>query len=344
MKIKNYIILNQTKYIVLILSTFLLIIWLAQIIKFLDFGNSVSIQLYKVIEITSYLIPNLINTILPIIIFISSCFYNRHLNSTNEITIISLYLSPRDIFKYSTLLYLAFISFYIANGEIMSVESYNKFKVKEIEFRNNFKIQSINNNQITIPEKINLFYESKNKEDGSLQNVITFIIEEELVIKSTEVQINRNNQQINFTFLDGNRIVAKRDEKSFTKFDKIEYTIKQNKVHKISLGKENFNTINLLRSKDDGFIKSAHRKIIDLLFFIIILISSVKIIFLNQKEVNTIFNYLILLIIILSTFIIISLLSNVYNNNIISSISYFLLNITVITMSHFGLNKKYAYT
>ena len=93
MKLKLYLTFNYVKYILLILIVFLLIIWLAQIVRYLDLSQSFTMQFSQVAIVTSYLLPNAISTILPIIIFIATCFFNYQLNQTNEISIISLYLS-----------------------------------------------------------------------------------------------------------------------------------------------------------------------------------------------------------------------------------------------------------
>ena len=67
------------------LVVFLLIVWLAQIVRYLDLSQSFSLQFGKVAILSSYLLPNALSTILPIVVFIASCFFNYQLNQTNEI-------------------------------------------------------------------------------------------------------------------------------------------------------------------------------------------------------------------------------------------------------------------
>ena len=105
MKLKLYLTLNYVKYIVILLLVFLLIIWLAQILRMMDFNQTVTIQLYEIMRITSYLLPSAINTILPIIILLASCFFNRYINSTSEISIFSLYLKRKKINLFLSYLY-----------------------------------------------------------------------------------------------------------------------------------------------------------------------------------------------------------------------------------------------
>ena len=323
------------------LTVFLLIVWLAQIVRYLDLSQSFSMQFSKVAIITSYLLPNAISTILPIIIFIASCFFNYQLNQTNEINIFSLYLSKINLKIIILFTYSLLLVFYLINTEIIAVKAYNKYKVDEIELRNQFKIKD-SKNEIYIKNKLNLFYEKKNTENSVLENVTTYLIDENVVIKSKEVQYVRSEKELLFTFVDGKRIASSKDEKSYTEFDKLEYRIINTAINKISLDKENYNFFELIKSNNTFYKKSAHKKIIDLLMLVFILNLSAKIIMISNKSKDLIKNYSYNLFIILIIFTYISLMTNLFLSNIISTNLYYIGNIFVISLIILIFRKKYA--
>ncbi len=342
MKLKLYLTLNYVKYIFLILAVFIFIIWLAQIIRFIDFGQAFTLQVYEIIKITSFLLPSAVNTILPIIIYLSSCFYNRHINSTNEITIFQLYLSKKKINIIIFLFYGLISVLYILNSEVISVKSYNAYKTAEIDFRNNFQIKD-QDNHINITNKIDLFYESKKEDQSTFINVIAFLIDENILIKSNEVLINLSENQISFKFINGQRISASSNEESFTNFDKLDYKIIKEVEHKISFGKENFTAIQLFKSDNPFFEKSAHRRIIDLFFLIFVIFISNKIIYLNSKSNSIIIVYTYNLVSILLSFTILSLVSKFFLSDKIDVLLYYIISTSFMVTTYLLLRRKYAF-
>ena len=341
MKLKIYLTLSYVKYIVLMLIVFLLIIWLAQIIRYLDLSQSFSVQFSKVALITSYLLPNAASTILPIIVFISSCFLNYQMNQTNEISIISLYLSKNNLKKIILFIYSFLLLVYAINTEIISVNSYNKYKTKEIELRNQFKIKDFQN-EIFIKDKLNLFYEKRNSGNASLENVTTYLIEENIIIKSEVVSYIQSEKQLLFTFIKGTRIATSKSEKSYTDFDKLEYKIENDTNHEISLNKENYNLLGLINHKNLFFNKSAHKRIIDFFMFVFILFMASNIVFINNKSKDLIKNYSLHLLIILVCFTHISLMSKLFISGNISVNVFYLGSILLIALITGLIMRKYA--
>ena len=342
MKLKLYLTISYVKYIVLMLIAFLLIIWLAQIIRYMELGQSLAIQLSHVTMITSYLLPNAISTILPIIIFIASCFLNKHINQTNELSIISMYLSTKNMNKIILLIYGFILVIHIFNTEVISVNAYNKYKFKEIEFRNQFKIKN-NKNEIYIKDKINLFYEKKNQENSILEKVTTYLIEENIVIVSEQVKFNQSEEEILFTFIKGQRISSSNTEKSFTNFDKLEYKIYNNSNDKISFDKDNYNFIQLLKNDNPLYKKAAHRKLIDLLFLILILTISRKLIFINEKSEKLIANYTFNLFMILTCFTILAFITKLFISDVLTVIMFYMGSVTITLITGILLRRIYAF-
>lgn len=340
MKLKLYLTTSYVKYILLILFVFLIIIWLAQVIRYLDISQSFYIQISEVGLVTLYLIPNAITTVLPIIIFIASCFFNYQLNQTNELSIFSIYLSKANLRNITVFIYGLLTIIYCINTEIISVEAYNKYKQEEIELRNQFKIKNFDN-EIYIKNKLNLFYESRN--DLILNNVTTYLIEENIVIKSDEVRYMQFENELIFTFVRGDRISSSSREKSYTEFDKLEYKIINNTNNKISLDKENYNFIELLRHDNNFFNKSAHKRIIDLLVMLLILNISGKIILINNKSKDLVKNYFYNLLLILTCFSCIAFITNLFMSDKLTIKIFYLTSISLVLIIWIGLRKKYAF-
>ena len=341
MKLKLYLTISYVKYILLMLVVFLLIVWLAQIVRYLDLSQSFSVQLGKVALLSSYLLPNALSTILPIIVFIASCFFNYQLNQSNEINIFNLYLSKNSLKIIIIITYSLILAFYIINTEIISVKAYNKYKFEEIELRNQFKIND-SGNEIYIKNKLNLIYENKNPEDLALENVITFLIDENVLIKAKEVQYIQSEKELLFTFVNGQRITSSKNEKSFTNFDKLEYRIVNSNLNTISFDKENYNFFELIKSENVFFQKSAHRKILDLLLLIFILYLSSKIITISSKSKNLIKNYSYNLSFILLSFTYMSLMTNLFVSELLSTELYYINNIFIVILTTIIFRKKYA--
>jgi lipopolysaccharide export LptBFGC system permease protein LptF len=340
MKLKLYLTISYVKYIVLILLSFLLIIWLAQIIRYLDLSESFDMQFSQVAIVTIYLLPNAISTILPIIIFIATCFFNYQLNQTNEISIFSLYLSKISLRKIILFTYSILLTIYAFNTEIISVDAYNKYKLKEIELRNKLKIKDFKN-EIYIKNKLNLFYESRSSDNSILVNAVTYLISENVVIKSKEVSYSQSNNELLFTFLKGSRIASSENEKSFTNFDKLEYRIVNNFTNKISLDKENYNFYSLIKNKNKLYQKSAHKRIIDLIMLIFIFYISSRVILINDKSKILITNYSINLLIILVIFTFIAFMTNIFISETINIYFYYFGIISIILLTIYLLSKKY---
>ena len=323
------------------LVVFLLIVWLAQIVRYLDLSQSFSMQFGKVALITLYLLPNAISTILPIIVFIASCFFNYQLNQTNEINIFNLYLSKNSLKIIIIITNCLLLIFYIINTEIISVKSYNKYKLKEIELRNQFKIND-SGNEIYIKNKLNLIYENKNFDNSTLQNVTTFLIDENVVIRSEEVKYLQSEKELVFIFVNGQRVASSKNEKSYTDFDKLEYRIINSNLNTISFDKENYNFFELIKDENIFFKKSAHRKVIDLLLLIFILYLSAKIITISSKSSNLLKNYSYNLFFILLSFTYVSLMTNLYITELIKIELYYIGNIFIVIFMTVVFRKKYA--
>ena len=139
---RSYIIYNYFKYILIILLIFVSLIWLSQIIRIIEFQYSITNQIIEIAGTTLLALPSFINPLVPFLILIGSFFLNSKIKNSNEIIILKQYLSSKGLrVLFKLLIFITFIIFVI-NNEIISNKFYEKYKIKELEIRNNLKLGS----------------------------------------------------------------------------------------------------------------------------------------------------------------------------------------------------------
>ena len=90
------------------------------------------------------------------------------------------------------------------------------------------------------------------------------------------------------------------------------------------------------------FQKSAHKRILDLLLLIFILYLSSKIITISNKSKNLIKNYSYNLSFILLSFTYMSLMTNLFVSELLSTELYYINNIFIVILTTIIFRKKYA--
>ena len=94
-KIKIYLLFQITKYFFLILFIFLSVAWILQITRLFTISNFLHIQIFDIILLSFYLIPNILTIITPFILIFALllCFIKLH--KDNElIAILSASVPP----------------------------------------------------------------------------------------------------------------------------------------------------------------------------------------------------------------------------------------------------------
>ena len=156
-KAKSYIIYNYFKYILIILLIFIGLIWLSQIIRILEFQYSISNQIVEIAGTTLLALPSFINPLVPFMIIIASFMLNSKIKNSNEIIILKQYLSVRSLRVLFQFLIFFTIIVYAINNEIISNKFYEKYKIKELEIRNNLKLGSPVQNEFHIDDIVSIF-------------------------------------------------------------------------------------------------------------------------------------------------------------------------------------------
>ena len=296
---RSYIIFSYLKYILTNLIIFVGIIWFSQILRILELQNSISTQLIEIIKTTILVLPSFINPLLPFLLIISCFFINYKLNISNEIIILKQYQSSKNNFIISFILTIIILFLYFINNEYLSVNLYHKYKVKELEIRNNIKLGVPSSNEFIIEDEVSIFFERQKK--NKFFNVEAIIFNNGQFIKSNTAEIEIENKSYNLIFNYGERVILNENEKSKTNFDKFVYSIKNNEIEILMMDKEHFNTLELLKNREKEFYFHGHNRIYQYILTFVIIILSFKIFFfyLSKKNIFIYYFYLFMSLLIL---------------------------------------------
>ena len=274
---RSYIIYNYFKYILIILLIFVGLIWLSQIIRVLEFQYSISNQILEIAGTTILALPSFINPLVPFLILIGSFMLNSKIKLSNEILILKQYLSAKSLRVLFRFLILFTIIIYAINNEIISNKFYEKYKIKELEIRNNLKLGSPIQNEFHIDDIVSIFFEKK--ENDIFYNIEAIIYDQNQFIASDSVIIELSKSNFNLVFSNGERLILNNEEKSKTIFDKFTYILESKKYEELLLDKDHYNTFELISHKEKDFRNHGHNKIFQYFFLIIVGLISLKIIF-----------------------------------------------------------------
>ena len=335
---RSYIIYNYFKYILIILLIFIGIIWLSQIIRILEFQYSISNQIIEIVGTTLLALPSFINPLVPFLVIIGSFILNSKIKNSNEIIILKQYLSTDSLKILFQLLVLLIMIIYALNNEIISKKFYEKYKIKELEIRNNLKLGSPVQNEFHIDDIVSIFFDKK--EDNIFFNIEAIIYNQNQFIVSDSVEIELSKSNFNLVFSDGERIMLNEIEKSKTIFDKFTYILENKKYEKLFLDKDHYNTFELISHPENEFRNHGHNKIFQYFFLILVGLVSLKIIFYYKNKRNnlTIFSFIFLIILLVQIFnsYLIYLLDNFNSFNLLY---FYSINFIFLASTYFLMNK-----
>ena len=164
-KINLYVFNQIIKSCTLVFFIFISIAWLLQISRLFSYLNNLQIDFVKVLFLSFFLIPNLINVTLPFIIIFGLIIAFIKFDKDKEIiAIFSLGLSIKEIIKPFFLISIITIFLYLFLNLFFSPYIYDKYKQKEFDLRNSINLDNINiSNFIQLDE--NLILDFTKKED-----------------------------------------------------------------------------------------------------------------------------------------------------------------------------------
>ncbi len=333
-KINQYLLIQLSKYFFLILFIFLSIAWLLQITRLFTITNFMHIEIFDIILLSFYLIPNIITIIVPFILIFGLLLCFIKLNRDNElIAILSLGLGLKPfkntLFFFSLVIIILFslLNFYF------SPIVYKQYKIKEFDLRNTIDFNSmVFSNFLNLNKTTILDFNKINNQYNDL--FINYKDEKDNIVYAKKGNIFSENNFYNFQLSDGFKISIDENKQ----IEKLEF---RNYILKIENNNINNGKIidkNTLTVFDD--LKSNNYLNITFRIFDILLILFVLIFFYNNnlKKINfdTKNN------IYFSLFCILLLIINqILKNSEINFKNYFLVLITLFAFSYiFSFFKK----
>ena len=250
---------------------------------------------------------------MPFLLIISCFFINYKFNIDNEIVILKQYLSIKNNFQISLILGSIIIFFYFINNELFSVNLYHKYKVKELELRNNLKLGVPSLNEFHIEGEVSIFF--KKQQENKFYDVDAIIFNDGQFIKSDSAEIEIEKKNYNLIFNNGERVILNENEKSKTNFDKFIFSIENKEIELLMMDREHFNTFQLLNHENREFYFHGHKRIYQYLLTFIIVFLSFKIFFFYLSKKNIFIYYFILFISLLMLQVINSYLIFLLKNN-----------------------------
>ena len=339
--VKSYIFFSYLKYILINIIIFVGLIWISQILRILELQQSITTQFYEVIKTTILVLPSFIGPLLPFLLIIAGFFLNYKFNSTNEIIIINQYFSKKKNLVLFSIILLVIPTFHFVNSEILSVNLYQKYKVQELEIRNNLKLGLPTSNEFHIENEVSIFFEKQI--NNKFSNVNAIIFENGQFINAKEANIEIKNKNYNIIFYEGERVILNEFEKSKTIFNKFIYSIENNEIEILMYDKEHFNTFELLKAEDKEFFYQGHNRIYQYLLILITLIISFKVFFVYVSKKSIFKYYTFIFIGILLLQVINSYMVFLLNNNNFNLLYFYLINILLIIVfcfTIFNLNEN----
>ena len=337
-KARSYIIYNYFKYILIILFVFIGLIWLSQIIRIIEFQYSISNQIIEIAATTLLALPSFINPLAPFLIIIGSFMLNSKICNSNEIIILKQYLSIKSLrVLFQLLIFFSFVIFTI-NNEIVSKKFYEKYKIKELEIRNNLKLGTPVQNEFHIDNILSIFFEEK--ENDTFYGIEAIIYDQNQFISSQSVIIELSKSNFNLVFSNGERLILNDFEKSKTLFDKFTYTLESKKYEELLFDKDHYNTLELLYHPEKEFRNHGHNKIFQYFFLLLVGLISLKIIFFYENKRNNLLYFFLIFSLILLVQIINSYLLYLLDNFIFFNLIYFyIINSIFLALTYFLIHK-----
>ncbi len=287
----------------------------------MELQHSITTQIFEVINTTILVLPSFISPLMPFLLIMASFFLNYKFNSSNEILILKQYVSLKNNFSLSILLSAVIMLIYILNNEYFSVNLYHKYKVKELEIRNNLKLGVPSVNEFHIEEEVSIFFEElKNNKFNNVEAII-YGDGQFIIAKNAEIEIDKKNY--NLIFNDGERVILNAVEKSKTTFNKFIYSIENEEIEILMMDKEHFNTLELLNIEDKELYYHGHNRIYQCILTLLIILISYKIFFFYVPKKSILKYYLILFLCVLLMQVINSYLVFLLNNNNYMNLYYY---------------------
>ena len=270
-KINIYLLAQIFKNFFLILFIFLSIAWLLQITRLLTVTNFMNIEIFDIVFLSFYLIPNIITVITPFIIIFSLLLCFIKLKRDNELIAIlssGLGLEPFRktliLFSLTIIIVFSFLNFYL------SPVIYEQYKLKEFELRNTLDFKSMTfSNFLNLNKTTILDFSKKNNAYEDI--FISFNDEKENIVYAKKGNIFSDNNKYNFQLIDGFKISID-ENKQIEKLEFLNYILKIKNQNIINDNIKDKNTFTIF---DDYNLKNYLNitfKIVDMLLISVVVL------------------------------------------------------------------------
>jgi lipopolysaccharide export LptBFGC system permease protein LptF len=332
--IRSYIIFTYLKYISINILIFIGLIWLSQILRILELQHSITTQLFEVIKTTLLVLPSFIGPLMPFLLIIASFFLNYKFNNSNEIIALKQYFSFKNNLILFSILSSGIIIFCFINSEYLSVNLYQKYKIQELEIRNNLKLGVPSQKEFHIEEEVSIFF--TDQDNNKFIDVEALIYQGGQFITSKTAYIEIKNRNYNLIFNEGERVILNEIEKSKTTFDKFVYSIENKETEILMYDREHFNTLQLLKNENKEFYYHGHNRVYQYILTFSIIILSFKIFFIYIPKKSVFKYYGIIFFIVLVIQVINSYLIYLLNSNTNFNLYYYyFINFLILTLFSF---------
>ena len=252
-KINRYIFNEIFKSCFLIFFIFISIAWLLQITRLFTLTNLIQIDIFNIINLSFFLIPNILAVILPFIIIFGILLCFIKLNKDKEIiAIFSLGLQLNPI-KYSLLSFSIMLSvLYFCLNFYISPKVYEIYKLKEFELRNSINFNKmIATNFYKINEETTLDFIKKN---NTFEDIfINLINNDENIIFAKKANIINENNNFVFQLTDGFKLSFNKNIEQIEKLEFKNYVIELKNDNNLIFNNYDRNTLTIfddLKSKN----------------------------------------------------------------------------------------------
>ncbi len=205
-KINKYLFYEICKNFFLILFILLSIAWLLQVSRLLTITNFIYIEIFDIILLSFYLIPNIISVITPFILIFGLLFCFIKLNRDNELTaIVSLGMGLKPF--TNTLFFFGIIIFFLFNilNLYLAPKIYETYKINEHNLRNTLDFNNMSfSNFINLNNSTILDFKKINNE--YLDIFISFKDEKENIVYAKKGNIFNKGKKFNFKLTEGFKI------------------------------------------------------------------------------------------------------------------------------------------
>tara|TARA_Y100000591_G_C21802379_1_gene682821 strand:+ start:533 stop:1555 length:1023 start_codon:yes stop_codon:yes gene_type:complete len=268
-KINSYIFFQIIKSCLLVFFIFLSISWLLQLTRLFTLTNLIQVDIFSIIFLSLYIIPNLLTVIIPFVVIfgILLCFLKLY-RDKEIIAIYSLGLQLKP-FKNSLILFTFILSIlYLILNCYIAPKIYEKYKYKEFELRNTINFSNIvSSNFLELNEDTTLDFKRNNNLFEDI--FISFNDKYENIIFAEKGIIKNEKNIFNFQLSNGFKLSIKDNEIEKLEFEN--YLLKIDDENNSKFDNFDRNSFTIFDDFKNNDYLNISFKIFDILFSILII-------------------------------------------------------------------------